>query len=410
MKKKVMFWAMMSCLFVAIVSLTGCGNENEDKDVAGPAAVCYAIAPTANAQGLNLNSPLVQDMAYDTILGYGYISVVTIDGNPELVNATSYDIPEQYKNASKEKLKVDARSNATNLIAFMENEVANDPQVDYLEGLRLAARSLNSLEGYESKTICMIGTGLSSKGTLNFKNNLLSANVESILDLLEEKNEIPNLEGFTVVFQQIGDTAAPQQALSQTQRIRLQEIWGGIVERGGGTFVYNDIMPNPVKEDISFPEVDTIELPKETPIKFDKELIDSNEDLFEEPIVITEEQVTFVPDQAAYLNEEEASKTIQPIAEYLIENDEVTILLAGTTAGDENSENAIKLSQDRADTVRDTLINLGVDQSRIVTKGTGSDNPWHVSGEGYEGAIAAANRSVVLLDANSETAKEILNK
>ena len=85
-------------------------------------------------------------------------------------------------------------------------------------------------------------------------------------------------------------------------------------------------------------------------------------------------------------------------------------MLAGTTAGDEDSDYTMTLSKNRADAVRETLIHLGVDESRIVAVGLGSNNPWHVYGVGYEGSVAANNRSVVLLDASSDTAKEILSK
>ncbi|HBA64556.1 MAG TPA: hypothetical protein DCZ20_11925 [Lachnospiraceae bacterium] len=399
------------CLAASAAGLTGCGSQASAKETSGMNAVCYAIAPTANSQGLNMSSPLVQDTIYDTILDYGYISVVVVDGDPELAAADSYDIDSQYKKASKEKLKTDARAKATNLIAYMESQVANDAQVDYLEGLRMAVRSLSSLEGYDSRTIVVIGTGLSTQGTLNFQNNLLSVEPEAVLDQLEEKNEIPDFTGITVVWQQMGDVASPQQELSQTQRKRLQEIWGGIVERGGGTFVYNDIMANPVDTEAAYPPVDTVELPAETPVEFDEELLGTaDESLLQEPVMLTEEQVSFVPDQAAYLDEEEAVTTIRPIADYLIENDQITILLAGTTAGDENNDYSMTLSQERADAVRDTLIHLGVEESRIVTVGLGSSDPWHVYGAGYEGSIASGNRKVVLLDASSDTAKAILSK
>ena len=293
----------------------------------------------------------------------------------------------------------------------MENEVANDAQVDYLEGLRIAVRSLNSLEGYNSKTIVVIGTGLSTQGTLNFQNNLLSAEPEAVLDLLEEKNEIPDLTGMTVVWQQLGDVAAPQQSLTQSQKARLQEIWGGIVERGGGFFVYNDIMANPVDTEVSFPEVDTVDLPEETPVKFDEAMLDEeNESLLEEPVMLTEEQVCFVPDKSEYLDEDAALETIKPIADYLAQNNQITILLAGTTAGDEDSAYTMALSHERADAVKASLVALGVDESRIIAVGLGSSDPWHVSGAGYEGSIASSNRKVVLLDASSEQAKDIMNE
>lgn len=411
MKKKFTALFLTICLAVSAVGLTGCGDQTSAETTSSMNAVCYAIAPTANSQGLNMSSPLVQDTIYDTILEYGYISVVVVDGEPEMVAADSYDIDAQYKKASQEKLKTDARAKATNLIAYMESQVANDAQVDYLEGLRMAVRSLSSLEGYDSKTIVVIGTGLSTQGTLNFQNNLLSVEPEAVLDQLEEKNEIPDFTGISVVWQQMGDVASPQENLSQTQRKRLQEIWSGIVERGGGTFVYNDIMANPVDTEVSYPAVDTVDLPTETPIGFEETMFDTEgESVLEEPVMLTEEQVSFVPDKSTYLNEEEAVETIQPIADYLIEHEQITVLLAGTTAGDEDSDYTMTLSQERADAVRDTLIQFGVDESRIVTVGLGSSDPWHVYGAGYEGSIASGNRKVVLLDASSDTAKDILNE
>ena len=411
MKKRFAALFTVICLAASAVGLTGCGSQTSAEETSGMNAVCYAIAPTANSQGLNMSSPLVQDTIYDTILEYGYISVVVVDGEPEMVAADSYDIDEQYKKASKEKLKTDARAKATNLITYMESQVANDAQVDYLEGLRMAVRSLSSLEGYDSKTIVVIGTGLSTQGTLNFQNNLLYVEPEAVLDQLEEKSEIPDFTGITVVWQQMGDVASPQADLSQTQRLRLQEIWSDIVERGGGTFVPNYIMANSVDTEASYPEVDTVDLQAETPVDFDEAMFDTeDENILEEPVMLTEEQVSFVPDKSTYLNEEEAVATIQPIADYLIEHEQITVLLAGTTAGDEDSDYTMTLSQERADAVRDTLIQLGVDESRIVAVGLGSSDPWHVYGAGYEGSIASGNRKVVLLDASSDTAKEILSE
>ena len=60
------------------------------------------------------------------------VSVVVVDGNPELVAADSYDIETQYKKASKEKLKTDARAKTTNLMAYMENQIAKTSEYSWL--------------------------------------------------------------------------------------------------------------------------------------------------------------------------------------------------------------------------------------------------------------------------------------
>lgn len=413
MKKMITMVVACVCALALIFTLAGCSisGSNTANETSGKGAVCYVIANTANSQGLNMNSPLVQDTVYSTVRNYGYISVVNVDGSPEVVLANSFDIDEKYKTASKEKLDMDARSKATNLIASMQNIVANDPEADYMEALRLAVRSMSSLEGYDSKTIIVLGTGLGTSGTLDFRNNLLSAEPEAIVDILREKEEVPDFTGMTVYWQQMGDVAAPQQTLTSAQRNRLQEIYGSLVEAGGGTFEYNDIMANPVNENAEYPMVTPVDLPADTPIYFEPEALETDEaaNVFKEPVVLSEEQVTFVGDKWEYLYPDEAVKTLQPIADYLMHN-QVTILLCGTTAGDEDSEYTLTLSKNRAETVKNTLTELGVDADRIIVVGLGSHDPWHVYGVGYEGTAASGNRKVVLLDASTETAQSILNQ
>ncbi len=408
MKKVITLIMFCTMILATVTGLTGCSSGNNDT-VAEKAAVCYVLANTANSQGLNLNSPMVQDTVYDTVRNYGYISVVNADGIPDIVFASSFDIDDKYKSASKDKLDMDARSKTTNLITGMQGVIATDPEVDYLEALRLAVRSMASLEGYDSKTIVVIGTGLSTTGVLDFQNNLISAEPATVVELLKEKSEIPDFSGMTVYWQQMGDVAAPQASLTAAQRNKLQQIYGGIVETGGGTFVYNDIIANPVNAGTSYPAVTPVELPADTPISFEPEVFESatEEDALPEPIVLTEEQVTFIGDKAEYLYPDEAASVLKPIADFLMRND-VTILLCGTTAGDSNSAYTMELSQARAEAVKQSLVDLGVDPSRIIAVGLGSTDPWHVYGIPTSDKAASCNRKVVLLDASSQTAQEIL--
>lgn len=408
--KKTIALILTVVLAIGLVgSLTGCSSNDEASTE--KVAVCYVIANTANSKGLNLQSPLVQDTIYSTILNYGYISVVNADGSPEVVLANSFDIDEKYKKASKDKLAMDARSKATNLISGMQTVIADDPEIDYLEALRLAVRSLASLEGYDSKQIIVLGTGLSTTGVLDFKNNLISAEPDVIVELLSEKSEIPNFSDITVYWQQLGDVAAPQEAMTSAQKNKLQKIYGSLVEAGGGTFVYNEIMANPVNESVEYPSVTPVELPDDTPIAFEADDLDAEDDkAFEEPQVLSESQVEFIGDQANYLYPDKAVENIRPIAEYLLKHDDVNIVLIGSTAGDSTNASTLKLSQERADAVKKTLIDLGVNADRITTIGMGASDPWHIPNAGYNGAAASANRKVVLLDARSATAQTILEQ
>lgn len=408
MKKMFPMIVVCALTLAMVTGLTGCDSSNNEA-TAEKAAVCYVLANTANSQGLNLNSPMVQDTIYNTIRNYGYISVVNADGVPDVVLASSFDIDDKYKSASAERLDMDARAKTTNLIAGMQSVIATDPEVDYLAALNLALRTLSSLEEYDSKTIVVIGTGLSTTGVLNFQNNLISAEPGTIVELLEEKGEIPCFNGIMVYWQQMGDVAAPQAQLSSAQRNKLQQIYGGIVEAGGGTFVCNDIIANPVNEGTAYPAVTPVELPADIPISFNPETLNSEatENVLAEPVVLTEEQITFIGDKAEYLYPEEAESVLKPIADFLLSND-VTILLCGTTAGDGNSAYTMELSQARAEAVKQSLVDLGVDPSHIIAVGLGSTDPWHVYGIPTSDKAASCNRKVVLLDASSYTAQEIL--
>lgn len=407
MKKIISIILMLACVIALVSTLAGCSG-NGVKAPAEKAAVCYVIANTANSKGLNFNSPLVQDTVYSTVRNYGFIAVVNADGKPEIVHAASYDLEDKYKSASKEKLDMDARSKATNIILSMQSIMADDPEVDYLESLRLAVRTLSSLEGYDSKTIVLMGTGLSTTGVMNFSNNLISAEPEMVINLLNEKSEIPDFKGITVYSQQLGDVAAPQQELTSAQRIKLEKIYGGIVETSGGNFVYNEIIANPVDDTKQYPTVTPVKLPSDAPISFE-EVVFEEENIFEEPVFLTEEKIGFVADKDVFLNPSEASETLRPVAEYLASHPSISIVLAGTTAGDSDSDFTMTLSKQRAEAVKDALIQLGVSADRIITLGLGSEkDPWHVYNAGYDGAAAAGNRKVVLLDASSERAASIL--
>lgn len=402
--KKITMIVLCLIVLVMSVSFSGCGSVNSTEKE--KAAVCFVLANTANSQGLNLNSPLVQDTIYSTIKDYGFISVVNCDGKPSTVFTNSFDIDDKYKNASKERLEMDARSKATSLITGMQGIIATDPEVDYLQALHLAVRSMASLEGYTSRSIVVLGTGLSTTGVLDFQNNLISADPATVVDLLEKKREIPNFSDITVYWQQLGDVAAPQEPLTSAQRIKLQEIYGGIVEAGGGIFVYNEMVALPKNENASYPAVTPIDLPADSPISFAPEVLSSN--LISNPIILNEEQIKFNPDTDKFLYPNEVESVLMPIADFLKKND-VTILLCGTTAGDSNTEFSIDLSTDRAKAVRRTLIDLGVDPDRIIAVGLGSTDPWHIYGVGYDGEAASCNRKVVLLNASSKTAQEILS-
>lgn len=417
MKNKNIRYTLIAVLIVVLIGLTGCGNKTALTDTAEAIkpAVAYMMANTACAKTIGSSAPIIQDTMIECAENYGYSFIVRVDGSPELVSAEKLDIDERYKNASKERLSRDARNRATNLLSVLDEVSAVYPEVDYLEGLRCAGASLRSLDdSYTSRSIICCGTGLNTTGYINFTNNLLSAEPEVIVEMLRERDALPNLNGITVYWLGMGQVAAPQEKLTPKQVKNLENIWKVVVEASGGEFVPNEYITvtSEVEPPEELPSVSTVEIPSDRPIVFEPEVLDIEEEassVFEEPVMLGESQVEFIGDEANYLHPEDAVETIRPIAEYLVEHESVNLLLIGSTAGDVTNESMLRLSQDRADTVRRTLVELGVAVERITTVGMGSDDPWHISGAGYDGPVASSNRKVVLIDASSEQAVEIMN-
>ena len=413
MKKKVL--AVLIIMASAIIGLTGCGSVEKTPANKVPQALSIVIGARANNMGINLNNIVVQDTVSNAVKSNGYISVVCVDGEPDLIAANLYEIPDMYKNANTTKLEADALMKANNLLVELASIKANDPESDVLESLRLAVRSLADISGME-KTILVMDSGLSTTGVMDFNRNLILADPGDLADTLYQKAAIPNFEGVTVIWLQMGDVAAPQEELTSAQRESLTAIWRAIIEKTGGTVIFSEAPANPAG-DASYPDVTPVELPNEMPISYDAAVVEeaaakeTESELFNEPQFLSEEQVKFIGDSDQYINEASAIEVIAPIADYMVAHPDFELLLIGTTAGDETTDYSVRLSKARADTVKSTLISLGVPEERLLTLGLGSSDPWHIYGvgTGMNDPMAASNRKVVLIDANSDTAKKLLN-
>ena len=158
--KKIITVIIVFFLVMSVVGFVGCVDPKPD---------CSKNALSIVVQGTgNVSAPdysLIEGAVYTAVRGYGYISVVNADSCSEVVYHKSYDIDEQYKSASSERLDADAKANAANLITALKNGVvADDPELDLLDALRCASLSLASLSGYDSKTIAVFSSGLSTCG------------------------------------------------------------------------------------------------------------------------------------------------------------------------------------------------------------------------------------------------------
>lgn len=408
MKKIFKLFTSITLLCSILVLFTACISSNNSTDN-NTYALSILITNASNREAPNLGDPFIHDSILKAIKSEGYINVINNDGNPEFVLEGSFKLDDSAKGASKNKLNSDAKAQASLIQSELYNVTANDPEIDTLKSLIKAANSL-SKQNNCIKTIIVFDTGLSTIGEMDFNNNLISGDPELIADYLEERACIPDLKNITVVWYRI-NTTEPQKT-SEKQYAQIQTIWEAIVKRGGGKMEWHSDCSIPRDGNISssLPSVSIVNFPESAPIKFDVSTIEeSTTSPFVEAQFLSDEQVTFIPDSSEYLYPENAINTLKPIAKYLCDNPDISLLLAGTIAGDSCSDAGIKLSLDRANAVRDSLVSLGVSNDQLITIGLGCSDPWHVYGAGFEGVAASQNRKVVLIDKNADLSKEILS-
>ena len=399
-------------IFSIMFAAPGCSSlstSNESEQT--PVALAIVIGNRNCSAGPNLNDTNVQSLIKEPFTSNGYLSIIVCDGDPDVPCKMSLVLPDSLKHATKEKREQEMKSALNSVLSALENGVANDEEADVLEALFVAVESLSSCPAEMTKKILILDSGLSTSGVLDFRNNLLSANTDTIVNALAEKHNIPDLTGITVEWYGFGNVRSPQESLSHEQEYHLKEIWDAIITKGGGTPHINKGDDNPLFAKDDLPYVTPVILTQEPPLSFDFEpcILEEDTHPFQAPVFLDEERVRFEPDSDSYVDYDLAVSTIKPIAEYLIAHPTFQILLIGATAGDSNSEYSRDLSQRRADAVKTTLVELGTSSSQIITIGLGSQDPWHISGAGTgSDPLASSNRKVVILDANTETAQKLL--
>ena len=407
--KKIKRYFALPVAFLACALLAGCDAAYTGPVAAErPVAVALLLGNHACSKPLDLTAAPVQETVSQAVSSYGYLSVIRVDGDPQIVLEGSCDIDDRYKGADPHKLAQDAAARTGTLLAQLADVKAAVPEVDTLEALRLAARSFAEAPAEADRVVVVVDSGLSTTGLCDFTNNLLSGDAGKIADALVSREAIPDLTGVEVVWQQMGDVAAPQQELSPRQRNRLQEIWQAIIEAGGGTLTLSDAPPCAADADPTLPEVTPVSLAAETPVVYSPASVTGSDFTLDAPVFLQEEQVQFVGDSDAFLDKEAAVRVIEPFAAYLGEHPEQQLLLAGTTAGDENTAFSLTLSAARAQAVKEVLVSLGVEETRIRTLGLGCSDPWHIKNAGLQGDLAAQNRKVVLLDGGGALAQQLV--
>lgn len=398
-----------------LLTLAGCGNGGgETTALPQAAAGTLSLSPDqpvhlAVVAGEAANSPAhdYTGEALSTLLTTlcrqgGHLTLVEADGAPYLLYSKAVAAPDASLTGNKQDQIVQAQ--ATQAAAFLtENAVPKTAEVDFVTALDLAARSLQGQGG--NRVLYAAFNGLSTAGPMDFTQNLLRADPEAVADALEAQGNLVDLSGVHVVLTGLGDVAGEQPPLTLSAKENLQAIWQEYFTRCGAASVTFPGEYSTGQARTGAPAVSPVPVLQDEPLSFLAQ---------EGGLVLDETSLQFVGDEAVYLDEADARKTLAPVAEALQAAPEKRILIVGTTASLPGQEAACQaLSLARAETVQATLVELGVSPAQLTTLGLGFDrDPWHIDDLGPDGrqveANARLNRKVVLLDAAGAEAQSLL--
>lgn len=404
MMKKI--FAVALVMIMALCFCVGCNMTNNPE-----VALAVVVGMHSNSMEIPLNAPSIREAIYNSCYTYGSVSFVSVDGNPKVYYQTNIPEPETGGLTESKKQSI-ANGYTEQLLSEIQRAYPEVAEVDTLKAIRQAALTLKGSSESADKIMVVMDSGLSTVGYLDFTKGLLDADVNSIVEALEQAQAIPNLENVTVVWMFNGQTASPQQELSERQKNKLQEIWNAILVAGGAkevrftTDIASDISNN------QYPEVSVVDV-ENCGIEVEREESESVEIIIEKPIetvVLDNMSVQFVGDKAIFVDEKLALSHIKQLAEQLLNYPNNKVYVIGTTASG-NREYCNQLSVDRAQAVVDALANFGVPKSQLITMGLGFDDPWHVDDLDSRGRqieeLACQNRKVLIVDVNGVDAEKL---
>lgn len=395
---------LVMCLTMACL-VTGCSDTGNDE-----IALAVVGSPHSNEPSFPLNAASIKDKLYNCCYTYGSVSFITCDGNPKVVYQT--DIPKPEKSGlSENKKKKIANDYTVQLIKELSSLRSDVSEVDTLKAITYASKILVSSTSADKELVIM-DSGLSTVGYLDFTKGLLNAGTDSIVEALKKAEAIPRLTDVNVVWMYLGQTAAPQQELSESQKLKLEEIWKAILTEGGAKSVkfVNDIASD--EPDNSLPSVSVVDVQNRS-IDVETNEVEPVEVVIEPPIktiVLDNTSVRFIGDKAEFVDYEEASCVLEQYAQVLLNHPNNKVYVIGTTATG-STEFCNELSVNRANAVCQILVSYGVPESQVIPIGMGYEDPWHIDDVDDNGKqiekYASQNRKVLIVDVNGDDAARL---
>lgn len=419
-KYLVVFMTVCVCMFLA-----ACGDaklKRSDRGTADSpynAAFVFVIAnnnPVLDLQRVEEFSGLSAHpgSTYSFILGDSTPSEIYGGAIPDFTK----------KGYTREMISRVEQSVQADLTGKVSQAAPDADEVDMARSIQTAVRVLRANWKEDDENILVLyGSGISTSGLIDMSDvSLYNLDVEASAEAVHNTLDL-DMEGIDVVFYCAGDVSGKQAELNDTERKNLMEFYEALFKKSGSSNVnFREELPPAGSYDFPYVVTEIATCGSKSELsEASVEYSDLSEgadvaDIFEAGeggMIAFRDEVSFVADSTELLNPEEADRALSSVYEYMMKQENVDLLIIGTTssAGDDEAS-SIVFSEERADVVKQLLARKGIPMKRLHSMGCGfSCTELYIPDKNMDGSlnekIACQNRAVYIMDRNSDTAARI---
>ena len=379
----------ISLLMISLI-LCGCSSTKVDH-------YNLSIVAGNNSCSLLHDYTLAKPYLNKTYTQGGQLSIVNSDGNPYVVKSEQIDALKSNTTSTQKKAYLE--KHCSDMVEVLNNNVKpKSAEIDLIESLNCASKSFTTKSN--NNIVCFV-SGLSTKGLLNMTTlgSLSNLDINKTVSNLKEVHGLPNLQNINNIYLYSVGQVASYQKLSTTSIHKEKEFLTKLlVESGMTKDKIHFIDSNPISNKAyKGPEVSKVG----QDVDYNAVSMLSN-DYTDIKTKYCMTGLEFEKNSSKLLNPEKLNSVASFLSSY-----EGAVDIYGTTAFDKTSsdERLQKLGYERGLTVRDALLEKGLDPAKInkvfslIYKSLYHKDEWDE--QGFNEEIAKVNRTVVIKDSQS---------
>lgn len=374
----------------AMMTLSGCGDLAQLGHGQTLSETINEVRHVAVVIQNGSNSPMTDGSVLElTPTEQDSVSIFCPDSTPSRVYENTYK-SQATNNVYRERESQLWQEELNETLASVKPDAG---ETDLLGTIRLCARDLQA-SGDGTRTLAILNNGIQTCAPLDMSQDWFwSSSVDDLVDQLDSLGYTTDLSNVDVQWFYLGDCASSQEDLSPQQVSFLQQFWQAYLTRCGADVTFHsDLLEGEASADA--PSISSVPVIEGT-------LTPTTVPQLEAPAAVTLDQTSlaFLPNSCDFADSTAAQATLSQAAAQLLASTD-TYTVAGSVALVEQSDDAaaLRLSQQRAVTVRDALVSLGVPVDRLPnTVGLGTAQT------SLRNSDESLNRCVYLVPSTNET-------